>query len=81
MPIILEILPATDARHEAAVEALVLDELSRRMRKRIELMVCQVHGREPTVTVRGRVGTRYDYHVTGCCTAFVRSVKWRLEED
>jgi len=80
MNIVIELLPATDARHEAAVEALIIDTLRRRIRKAVELMVCQIHGRDPSIRAVGRAGTRFDFHVTGCCTAFVRQVKWQLEE-
>lgn len=80
MNIVIEILPPTDPRHEAAVEALVVDELRRRIKKAVELMVCQVHGRTASIKATGRVGTRFDFQVTGCCTDFARRVKWRLEE-
>ncbi len=77
--IVLE-LDAPDPAVEAAVEALVQDELRKRLKGRIQTMICQQHARTPTVTVRGRVGSRFDYHVTGCCHDFVRRVKCRLEE-
>lgn len=80
MNIVIEILPATDPRQEAAVEAFVIDALRRRIKKAVELMVCQVHGRAPSIKATGRVGSRFDFQVTGCCTDFTRRVKWQLDE-
>jgi hypothetical protein len=69
-----------DPAVEAEVEALLIDEIKRRLRKALDMMYCKRHGDFPTITARGRVGERFDFHVTGCCHEFVRQVKWRLDE-
>ncbi len=73
-----ELHPDPDA--SAEVEALLIDEIRRRLRKALDLVYCQRHGDFPTITARGRVGDRFDFHVTGCCHEFVRQVKWRIDE-
>jgi hypothetical protein len=69
-----------DPNLDADVEALLLDELRRRLKAALGMMYCTRHGDFPTITARGRVGTRFDFHVTGCCHEFVRQVKWRIDE-
>lgn len=78
LSITIETLP--DPRVDAAVEAAMVETLRRRIKGALKMTYCHTHGRFPEITARGRVGTRFDFHVRGCCREFVRRVKWTLDE-
>lgn len=55
------------------------DEARRRVKQAVQTLVCPTHGRGAVVTVVGTADGRIDLRVGGCCHAFARTVKWRVE--
>jgi hypothetical protein len=53
--------------------------LRKRIKQQIETMTCPTHGRGPTIEVTGFGPGQFDLQVRGCCSTFVRRVKWRIE--
>lgn len=62
-----------------ALDILFLKHVREKINDSIESACCTIHGKKPSVTVRGSSIDNLSYDVSGCCKEFVEKVKKKLK--